>query len=225
MEDDENVIRSVRGLHQGDRSSLTSVIDERGSTRAYYEANAADYAARTLTLSVTEALGAFLATLPQGAMIVDLGCGAGRDLEVIARQGRPVVGLDLAESLARIARRHSGAPVVVADMRQMPFPDETFDGAWAAASLLHLARAEIPGSLTEIRRILKVGGRLFTSVKSGANEQQDSDGRWFTYFDPQEWHASVHAAGFEVERLDVQVGGSSQQGAWARWINCWARRR
>jgi ubiquinone/menaquinone biosynthesis C-methylase UbiE len=203
---------------------MASEADRQGSTRAYYEANAIAYAARTLPNSVTEALGIFLAGLPQGTTVVDLGCGAGRDLDVIARQGYPAVGLDLAESLARIAHRHSKMPVVVADLRQTPFLDETFGGAWASASLLHLPRANIPAGLNEIYRILKAGGHLFTSMKSGASEQQDPDGRWFSYFDPQEWHASVRAAGFEVERLDMQEGGTSRPDARACWINCWARR-
>ena len=59
--------------------------------------------------------------------VLDLACGAGRHTRVL-RERWWTVGLDLSMSLLRIARKESGdAPYVRADMRELPFADESFD--------------------------------------------------------------------------------------------------
>jgi SAM-dependent methyltransferase len=59
--------------------------------------------------------------------VLDLACGAGRHTRVL-RERWWTVGLDLSMSLLRIARREStDGPYVRADMRELPFADESFD--------------------------------------------------------------------------------------------------
>jgi SAM-dependent methyltransferase len=58
---------------------------------------------------------------------LDLGCGAGRHTKVLFERWW-TVGLDLSMALLKEARRESpGAPYVRADMRELPFADESFD--------------------------------------------------------------------------------------------------
>lgn len=59
--------------------------------------------------------------------VLDLGCGAGRHTKVLFERGW-TVGLDLSMALLKVARRESpGAPFVRADMRELPFADDSFD--------------------------------------------------------------------------------------------------
>lgn len=59
--------------------------------------------------------------------VLDLGCGAGRHTRVLYERWW-TVGLDLSMALLREARRESAdAPYVRADMRDLPFADESFD--------------------------------------------------------------------------------------------------
>ena len=59
--------------------------------------------------------------------VLDLGCGAGRHTKVLFERWW-TVGLDLSMALLRVARRESSdAPYVRADMRELPFTDESFD--------------------------------------------------------------------------------------------------
>ncbi|MCB1536407.1 MAG: class I SAM-dependent methyltransferase, partial [Rhodoblastus sp.] len=95
-------------------------------TKAFYDQHAAQYAEATLSQSMERWLIPFIATLPVGAPIIDLGCGAGRDLKWLHTAGFNVVGLDLSEPLVRIAQRHSNAPGVVGDLRYLPFADNAF---------------------------------------------------------------------------------------------------
>ena len=59
--------------------------------------------------------------------VLDLGCGAGRHTKILFERWW-TVGLDLSIALLREARRDSPeAPYVRADMRELPFADESFD--------------------------------------------------------------------------------------------------
>ena len=59
--------------------------------------------------------------------VLDLACGAGRHSKALCERWW-TVGLDLSASLLRVARRDApDAPYVRADMRELPFADESFD--------------------------------------------------------------------------------------------------
>jgi SAM-dependent methyltransferase len=64
----------------------------------------------------------------QGRGVLDVGCGAGRYLTELQARGAVPVGLDLSWRLLREARAASvAAPLVRADMREIPFGSGTFD--------------------------------------------------------------------------------------------------
>ncbi len=69
------------------------------------------------------------AHLPRGETraVLDLACGAGRHSKPLCEQWW-TVGLDLSTALLRVARREApDAPYVRADMRELPFADQSFD--------------------------------------------------------------------------------------------------
>src|SRR3989442_12939005 len=101
--------------------SLTSVMTEPAhqegdATWQFYESHADVYAARTLQLSVEVLWTEVASRLKRGACILDVGCGAGRDLKELARRGLEPVGLDYSPALAAKAETHSGRPVRVGDV-------------------------------------------------------------------------------------------------------------
>ena len=150
------------------------------------------------------ASSSFVRKVGADALILDLGCGAGRDLKLLADLGTRPVGLDLSRALAGLALGYSGQPVVVGDLRQLPFARGKFDGAWASASLLHLPRSELPGALAECRRVLRRDAPLVASVKLGRGGGPDETGRWYTYFCAIEWKELLQASGFTVVSVDTE---------------------
>jgi SAM-dependent methyltransferase len=61
------------------------------------------------------------------APVLDLACGAGRHQRTLCERGWWTIGLDLSPSLLRAARAEDrGAPLVRADMRELPFADSSF---------------------------------------------------------------------------------------------------
>ena len=171
-------------------------------TRRYYESNAEAYAAETVGAPMLPLIARFVDKLRPRSLVIDLGCGSGRDLRSFSAQGFRPIGLDYAEPLARYAHRTTGLPLVIADMRRLPFRSSAVDGVWAAASLLHLRRGELMQALAEIRRVLKPGAPFFASLKRGTGGGRDATSRWFTYFEPAEWNAVLQTAGF----VEIEVG-------------------
>lgn len=205
-----------------------TMIDERTqSTRAFYQRHAAAYAAATLNAPMDRFIKRFAQELPPGGKIADLGCGGGRDLRLLRDCGFDAIGLDLAEALAIIARQYSGASVVVGDLRSLPFAANVFDGVWVSASLLHLGRQDTTVALAEIFRSMRAGAIFFGSVKSGTGEARDADGRWFTYYDEQEWTTLIRKAGFKdvcVEGGEVDLDPTSKLSGGTYWLPTFARK-
>lgn len=148
-------------------------------------------------------VGLLAETLPTGARVLDLGSGSGRDLKRMQDLGLCAQGLDVSEGLARIARQY--APVIIGDMRCIPFAQNTFDGVLAAASLLHLPVNEVPVALSEIKRVLRPRGILAMVVKGGAGELKDDAGRFFHLYDDKTLDARLSQAGFTVTHRATDV--------------------
>ena len=99
---------------------------------------------------------------PRQELLLDVGCGSGSIVRLLAARGHRVVGLDTdAESLAAVAKRDAGAWLVAGDATRLPFGDETFDGVLALDVLEHV---QDRAAAAEIRRVLKPGGWFLVAV-------------------------------------------------------------
>ena len=100
-----------------------------------------------------------------GRRILDAGCGAGPLSAALRDRGAIVTGFDKSAGMVELARRRLGddADLQVAELGgPLPFPDGTFDDV-TASLVLHYLQDWGP-ALTELRRVLKPGGRLIASV-------------------------------------------------------------
>lgn len=197
---------------------LAAIPDDR--TRQFYETNSEEYSETTRGLQREAVLASFVRPLPPGSRLLDLGCGAGHDLKSLVRFGMCPVGVDYAEAMARVAHRTSGAPVVNADMRALPFAGGAFDAIWASATLHHVGPDGLTVALAECRRVLKSGGAFFASVKRGSGEYSDRKGRFFALHDSQGWSAALAAGGFRV--LQVEQNDGQGEGETTAWLNSFA---
>ncbi len=101
-----------------------------------------------------------------GQRVLDVGCGIGHPaLRLVQKSGVDVIGITVsrlqvaqANELAAGAGLADKATFQFADAMDMPFPDGSFDSAWAFESMWHMPdRAQV---LSEISRVMRPGGRL-----------------------------------------------------------------
>ena len=182
----------------------------------YYNSNAAAFAAGTENADMSECRGRFLSYLTPGAAILDAGCGSGRDMAAFRAAGYEVSGFDASEELCRIASEKTGIPV-----KQLFFEklegEEEYEGIWACASLLHVARTDLPDVLRRLRRLLRPGGILYASFKYGT-EERVKEGRYFCDFTHESCRSLMEQAGFVVREIfvtgDVREGRGDE-----KWVN------
>ncbi len=146
-------------------------------TIGYYNQYAEQFAKRTEGFDMSFCQDRFMKYLPEQALILDAGCGSGRDAKVFLEKGFRVCAMDASETMCRVAEQRIGQPVVCMRFEEMEW-QEHFDGIWACASLLHVARRALPAVLENFCRALKPGGILYASFKNGDGEEERL-GRFF----------------------------------------------
>jgi len=137
-----------------------------------YEGVAAEFLAgrgnaRTRSKGIgVKAVREWARTLPRGAAVIDLGCGAGFPItEVLVLEGLNVYAIDASPSFVEAFRRNlPGVPVACEAVEDSTFFNRTFDAALAWGLMFLLPAEEQRRLIQRVAGILVPGGRLvFTS--------------------------------------------------------------
>lgn len=188
-------------------------------TAASYDQIADDYLERWRDRSpVRRAMERFVALVPRGGSVLDVGCGPGFDAAALREHGLRVVGLDRSAGMLAAGRRHFPGRYVLGDMRFLPFR-LAFDGLWVNASMLHIERGDVKGTLAGFWRVLKPGGIVYLSLKKGSGSGWLESGygsqrqRFFTFWEPDELDVVLRQSGF------MTLEGWENEGESAHWLN------
>ena len=89
----------------------------------------------------------------------------------LEERGYSATGIDVSPMVvAEVARRNPRLNAIVADVRDLPFPDEYFDSVYSGSTLDHFESPDDIGrSLREISRLLRPGGRLVLTMDNLQN--------------------------------------------------------
>lgn len=194
-------------------------VTDSQSTINWYDENAEQYARNTFKYPPpSQLLDKFAEYLP-GKKILDAGCGPGRDSGYFSEQGYKVIGVDLSKGLLEVAKkRFPQCKFVEGDLRNLPFEDDSFDGIWANASLVHMdTRQDVELTLGEFYRVLRQSGILYIFVKTSEKETDivsdvlSGHDRFFRYYKENEIDTLLNRLGFNILEsfpLDDPVGRS-----------------
>lgn len=133
----------------------------------------------------------------QAGNFLDFGCGSGRYLQLMARRGWNVHGVEPSQAGA-LAARTAGFDVFHSTLRESDFPSGPFDYVRSNHSFEH-----IPNSievLRDIHRILRPGGKLFIGIPN-------IDSLSFCIFGRYWWHLclSLHTYHYSSKSLEPLV--------------------
>jgi tRNA (uracil-5-)-methyltransferase TRM9 len=153
-------------------------------------------------------LRGFVEKLPDG-IVLDIGCGSGRDSRLMKRLGRQTIASDIsATMLDKLGQTDLRGSLVCCDVTRTGFADNSFAGVIASGVLLHLPKELCTSALREIERVLLPAGRAAISMKHGQGQGwRSTDGfplkRWFNYYTPQEFAGLCEIVGLSVSRVDI----------------------
>ena len=183
---------SEKPLSGADLAALTA------RTLKHYDSSARSFEEGTRSHDVSQNTKAFLDAIegPPPFVLLDLGCGPGRDLATFRAMGHDVTGLDGAAGFVEMARAATGCEVLHQNFLSLALPNARFDGVFANASLFHVPTQELARVLREIRGALKPRGVLFTSNPRGDGTEGFSGSRYGVFHDLASWRTVVTAAGF-----------------------------
>jgi ubiquinone/menaquinone biosynthesis C-methylase UbiE len=195
---------AMRGLSMADRKRIV----EQG-----YDKIAERYAAAALRTRSDERpryRDLILQCLPDGAEVLELGCGAGGPLTQALAARFALTGVDLSARSVELARRNvPSATFLHTDMTALELPPEYFDAVVAYYSLIHVPCEEQVGLLAKIARWLRPGGLFVATMGAGSTEngyEEDWLGApmYWSHFDAATNQQLVKDAGFEIESATLE---------------------
>lgn len=153
---------------------MTSIGFDRAAE--YYDAT------RALPGEAAKVLTELLAGELRGlGLVLEIGVGTGLVGLPLAGAGIPLVGVDIAPAMLRKLIDKAGGdvfPLVIADARELPFPDGLF-GAALASHVFHLI-PEWRRALDELFRVVRPGGRLLFDLGGRHDSLSDVDRRFWS---------------------------------------------
>ena len=193
------------------------------TTLDFYNSMAADFVEGTIHADVESLRQSFLKYIKQGAAILDLGCGSGRDSKYFLDKGYSVTAADGSAELCKLASVYIGRDVAQITFEKLDY-DQMFDGVWACASLLHVPFLQLPSIFGRISRALKPGGYLYVSFKYGTFEGE-RNGRYFTDL-TEDRLAIIISQHEELEIREMAVSNDVREDRHdEKWINAIINKR
>ena len=184
----------------------------------YYNENAEEFYNSTVNTDMSNLYADFLSRILPGGVILDAGCGSGRDSKYFLEHGFEVVAFDASSEMCNRASKLLNRKVLNLRFDEIDF-ENCFDGIWACASLLHVPPADMSDTLLKLKKSLKKNGIFYASFKSGIGVT-DKVSRSFTNYDEKSIKELFNEAGFEV--LDIKSTHDNRPGreeeAWTNII-------
>lgn len=192
-------------------------------TLMYYDNNADSFIQETRGVDFSKIQNLFLSKLEKDSLILDFGCGSGRDTKYFLDKGYFVEAIDGSIEICRAASQYTSITV-----KQMLFQEldehEKYDGIWACSSILHLTANELKDVLKKMCCALKSNGIAYVSFKYGTFEGE-RNGRYFLDMTEVSFaNVMAEVGGFDIEERwitgDVRPGRGDE-----RWLNVILRKR
>ncbi len=181
-------------------------------TLAFYEDRGEQLALRYEAVS-SPVSRFFRVAFPEGARVLDVGAGSGRDLAALTAAGYDAFGVEPSSTFreaAFAAHPDLAGRIVDGALPNLGRPHGgNFDGILCSAVLMHLGEADLFDAAFTLRGLLKKGGRLLLSLPRARTDVgadgRDAEGRLFTPYTAEYVQLLFERLGFQsIGRWDTE---------------------
>lgn len=192
------------------------------TTLDYYNKNSLDFVIATRDVDFGEIQNKFLSHIAHDGVILDFGCGSGRDTKYFLSKGYAVEAWDGSIELCKAASEFTQIYV-----QNKLFQDLSghglYDGIWACSSILHLPLNDLILVMKKIESALKNTGVLYTSFKYG-DYSGERNGRYFTDMTEDRFDEILqHCPSLHIIEI-WQTGDVRQDRENEKWLNILLRK-
>jgi SAM-dependent methyltransferase len=129
---------------------------------------------------VATEIDAFVALLGGSGRVLEIGSGGGRDAVALEQRGVSVRRTDVAKGFVELLRKNGFEADLLDpltdDLTDPRHPGTPYDGIWACASLIHVARQDFGTVLRRLAEVARSGAPLHVSVREGDGEDVSTHG-------------------------------------------------
>lgn len=138
--------------------------------------------------------------LKPNALVIDVGCGDGRDIKYFREKGFNAVGLNFLESEFK-AIRDKELPCIWGDQSFIPADNESFHCLYSRHCLEHSVMPFF--TLVEYNRVLKMGGTCYIELPSPdvSGGQHETNPNHYAVMGRKMWEELFIRSGFEIRKF------------------------
>lgn len=199
------------------------------NTISYYEENAKSLISCYESADVSEVQKLLLTTFEIKAKLLEIGCGSGRDVSFLTKNGFNVIAIDGSKNMIEEAKKIH--PELSKKLFHKTLPnnldfDKTFDGIYSIATLMHLSENDLKNTLSKIYNLLNENGKFLMSV-SLFRDDIDENGfddkeRFFLVLSFENWINLLENVGFKI--LDTKTNRDGLGRGGIEWLTLVAKK-
>ncbi|MDH4213445.1 MAG: class I SAM-dependent methyltransferase [Candidatus Thorarchaeota archaeon] len=142
-----------------------------------YDRIAEEYNKKRGIFDDSDQIEEFISYLPEKGVVLDIGCGGGPILKILAQRGFVVKGIDFSKGMLEIARRNvPEAELFFGDVTKTEFENASFDGIISTYALIHIHRDLHFELYKKMHRWLRPGG---INLVGTARDDWSGDEKYF----------------------------------------------
>ena len=184
----------------------------------YYQKNYKAYHEKTFFIDPTSFLAPLAQRLSPEAFVLDVGCGSGRDLLWMKKQGFDVIGFERSPGLAELARDNAGCEVIEGDFETYDFSSIFVDGVVLVGALVHVPHERFSEVFKNITASISRRGNVLITLKEGQGDRIDADNRTFYLWEDPKAREMFDALGFKVCDFSSSVSKTGSGDVWLSYV-------
>ncbi len=199
-------------------------------TLKHYESQAKSLSAKYEQANVNNIHTLLLKTFPKHSKLLELGCGSGRDASFMFKNSYTITAIDASRQMINEAKLLHSELSNCLHVSLLPddlnYKENSFDGIYSIATLMHLEATDIELTVKKVSEYLKPDGIFLFSVSVQRDdintEGKDSFGRHFTTLSQEDWILTCKRMGFNLVHSELSGDGLGRDGI--VWFTCVLRK-